>query len=72
MRVGLDAKSVKITFYPHWFVFYRDMTLALLNHEGRGGGGVGGEGARQEVIHGNGPVNSKPLALHSKCLPLWV
>ena len=40
----MPAKVVKIASYPHWFVFYRDMTHALLNHGG-GAGGRWGRGA---------------------------
>ena len=40
----MPAKVVKIASYPHWFVFYRDMTHALLNHGGGAGRGGGGGG----------------------------
>jgi hypothetical protein len=58
MRVGLDAKAVKINFSPHWSVFYRDISFTEPQ-------GCKFDESRLEVIHNNGPVNSKaPNLLH--------
>ena len=63
----MPAKVVKIASYPHWFVFYRDMTHALLNH----GGGAGG---RQEILPQPPPSPWESVLTLIKCCkrPKWI